>query len=236
MASMTRARRGRRLWIPSTSPTGSRWTDRARLRTFAPPPSSSATDSTTRTTPRWRTSCTSRGRGSVSNAAATPTTSRRSPKRRGTIADVIPPGQTEAQGGAAPVGHLGQHSVYEWSRENFRSSALNVRWSKDRLVRTGGGAFDTPQVVLGIRALRVPHYPRDVRRRALLRQLQLRLDRNRGLVQHAHDPQIQVVGCRSRRSPTCCRSGRGWRSQVARDGRDDTPGKRLARRTTRSPG
>ena len=52
-----------------------------------------------------------------------------------------------------------KHSVYEWSRENFPELPLNVRWSKDRLVRTVEAYLDTPQVVLGIRALRVPHYP-----------------------------------------------------------------------------
>ena len=40
-----------------------RGTDRARLRTFAPPPSSRATDSTTRQRHAGRTSCTSRGAG-----------------------------------------------------------------------------------------------------------------------------------------------------------------------------
>ena len=49
--------------------------------------------------------------------------------------------------------------MYEWSRENFPELPLNVRWSKDRLVRTVEAYLDTPQVVLGIRALRVPHYP-----------------------------------------------------------------------------
>ena len=85
-----------------------------------------------------------------------------------------------------------KHSVYEWSRQNFPELPLNLRWSKERLVRTVEAYLDTPQVrtyaqtvspphtqipnhhlitttdrptsphpqvVLGIRAARVPHYP-----------------------------------------------------------------------------
>ena len=39
-----------------------------------------------------------------------------------------------------------KHSVYEWSRQNFPELPLNLRWSKERLVRTVEAYLDTPQV------------------------------------------------------------------------------------------
>ena len=52
-----------------------------------------------------------------------------------------------------------KHAAFEWSRENFPELALNLRWSKSRIVDTVEAYLDTPQVVLGIRAPRVKHYP-----------------------------------------------------------------------------
>jgi hypothetical protein len=98
------------------------------------------------------------------------------------------------------------HSVYEWSRQNFPELPLNLRWSKERLVRTVEAYLDTPQVRTYAQTVspfhtqipnhhlitdnRSPHIhttgrardprgscaalsSRDVRRRALLRELQL---------------------------------------------------------------
>ena len=52
-----------------------------------------------------------------------------------------------------------KHAAFEWSRKNFPELALNLRWSKSRIVDTVEAYLDTPQVVLGIRAPRVKHYP-----------------------------------------------------------------------------
>lgn len=52
-----------------------------------------------------------------------------------------------------------KHAVFEWSRENFPELRLNLRWSKARMVTAVESYLDTPQVVLGVRARRVPHYP-----------------------------------------------------------------------------
>ena len=94
------------------------------------------------------------------NAAATPTT----PHEPGSDAEQSPDvilvgGKPRHKVELPPWDIWDKHSVYEWSRENFPELPLNVRWSKDRLVRTVEAYLDTPQVVLGIRALRVPHYP-----------------------------------------------------------------------------
>ena len=114
----------------------------------------------------------------------------RARKRRGTIAGCHPRrGQTEAQGGAAPVGHLGQALGVRVVQGKLPGAPAERSLEQGPARANRGGVPRHAASGLGIRALRVPHYPRDVRRRALLRQLQLRLDRNRGMVQHATIPQ-----------------------------------------------
>ena len=50
-----------------------------------------------------------------------------------------------------------KHSVYEWSRQNFPELPLNLRWSKERLVRTVEAYLDTPQVRTYAQTVSPPH-------------------------------------------------------------------------------
>lgn len=52
-----------------------------------------------------------------------------------------------------------KHSTFEWSRRNFPELALNLRWSRERIVFAVESYLDAPQVFLGVKAPRGKHYP-----------------------------------------------------------------------------
>ena len=96
----------------------------------------------------------------AANAGATPTT----PHDPGSDAEQAPDailigGRPRYRLQAPPWEVWDKHAIFEWSREHFPELPLNLRWSKERMVTTVEAYLDTPQVVLGIRARRMKHYP-----------------------------------------------------------------------------
>ena len=81
------------------------------------------------------------------NAAATPTTKHELGSEAEQAPDVVLVGGKPRHRIELPPWDIwDKHSVYEWSRQNFPELPLNLRWSKERLVRTVEAYLDTPQV------------------------------------------------------------------------------------------